>query len=212
MKKTFFTFLLITCSIFLVGQNNAIKNSKLKLAKKKSDTLIASIVGQKVFSENIKWDSNNSFVTCYTKTKKDTFLFSEKFRFKPNYYSIAYHIVKDTDTLYSFNMVSDSSIYFTFNDKNNLFHKLKGNTMLIENKFTITKQEAIEIGNKIGVGEGEVGAIITSDVENLFPHKSSFYFWEVTIDKCYGCKLIHIDPMSGKILGVYYSYAVPERR
>jgi len=209
MKKYYLIIIILLSHFLCAAQLDSIKaNEETKeimiLARKNADKYLTSFFGDSIFNTNLKWDIYFSRVDAkynYTYTN-----YLDSISFVPQEYNLNYNIYVDSFYVDYFYINADSLGSVKELPTNHyLFDDLIGYKLLLNKTFLISKLKAIEIGEKYGIEGDSVYAKLTNNRNEVLRtdykgEKIISYYWVVSVKDCKKCDLIHIDPITGKLI------------
>jgi hypothetical protein len=209
MKKYYLIIIILFSHFLCAAQLDSIKaNEETKeimiLAIKNADKYLNKFFGDSIFNTSLKWNIYSSRVDAkynYTYTN-----YLDSIFFVPQEYNLNYKIYDDNiyvDYLY----INADSLGFVkeLPTNHNLFDDLVGYKLLLNKTFLISKLKAIEIGEKHGIKGDSVYAKLENNRNEVLRidykgEKIISYYWLVSVKDCKKCDLIHIDPLTGKLI------------
>ena len=184
----------------------AVKETKetMVFAKQNADNYLISFFGDKIFRSNLKWDMFHSQIKSehnYTYTN-----YTDSISFVPQRYNLNYKVYDGNSYVDYFYLEADSLGFVKELPTNHyLYDVLIGYKLLLNKTFLISKLKAIDIGKNYGIEGNSLYAklinnrneVLSADYEG---EKVISYYWEVSVKDCEKCDVIHIDPITGKII------------
>jgi hypothetical protein len=188
---------------FLVAKAQNTGKECLEIAKSKADKSIIDLLGLELFQKNVKWNIKGSYVNCTTESGIKLFMFSDDFNYIPRIYRLDYYIVQNDDTLLQFDMQSDSIINFDLKTDSYWYYTLIAYKKMLSGEFKISKAKALLIGDRNNVSGPHIKAQLQYDSINTYNYSESKFFWKVEPPNCKKCTVLHVNPVTGAILGKY---------
>jgi len=188
----------------LLSRINAEPETKRRmiLAHENADRFLRNFFGDSIFETNIKWDLQYSSVDVkhnYTLTD-----YLDTIDFLPDAYHMNYKIYQQGIYVDFFYLQADSLCVVDVPPTHFEFDELMGYKKLLNGSFKVTYAEALRIGKKHRIDGDNAYAKLGNNRDEIYDsaykgQKVVSYFWEVSIQYCDHCRLIHIDPYTGKI-------------
>lgn len=203
-------YLISSCCFAQFERIKASEDTKQKmvLAKHNVDQYLINFFGEQVFKNNLQWDMFYSHVAAKYNHSYTNYL--DLVSFIPQEYHLHYKVYDDSTFIDYFSIVTDSLGFVQETSLRNLVYHdyLIGYRYLLNKTFKISKLKALEIGEQYGiVGEGVYAKLINNKSDiccvGYAEGENVSFYWEVSIEDCINCKMIHICPITGRIICEY---------
>lgn len=166
------------------------------LAKNKCDSVLTSIFGEKLFSQNVKFDLSESSLNCEVDGSIQLVTFGDSNYCVPNSYDLRYSVKSRGNIIFPFRMVAGNDMEFE-PVSTIIKDQLVGYRRLLEGDFKIGYPQAKSIAASKGVDFNESALELVKNEGDSLASQNS-YHWEAELESDQNSVvLLLIDVMTG---------------